>query len=77
MAKYRNGDESSRPAAHTSGSALGVLVLSFRLACTPLATPSTPVMQVMIPKIRLWRERQKDQITAGEIMKTRIIYILA
>lgn len=47
----------SRLAAQTSGSALGVLVLSCRLTCTPLATPSTPVTQVMAPKIRLSEEK--------------------
>lgn len=46
--------------AQTSGSARGVLVLSFRLSCTPLATPSTPVTQVMAPKIRLGEERRRQ-----------------
>lgn len=60
MARYRKGAERSSPAAQTSGSARGVLVLSFRLSCTPLATPSTPVTQVMAPKIRLREERRRQ-----------------
>lgn len=60
MARYRKGADNRRPAAHTRGSALGVFVLSARLTCTPLATPRTPVTQVMAPKIRLTDETDKS-----------------
>lgn len=53
IVRYRKGADSSRPAAHTSGSARPVRERSRRLTCTPLATPSTPVTQVMTPKVRL------------------------
>lgn len=55
--------------AQTSGSARGVLVLSKRLACTPLATPSTPVTHVIIPKIRLPEEKQEADFDLEELLE--------
>lgn len=43
------------------GSARGVRLRSRRLACTPLATPSTPVTQVMAPKIKLPARKPQAQ----------------
>lgn len=65
MARYRKGADRSSPAAHTSGSARCVLLRSSRLTCTPLATPTTPVTQVMAPKIRLSEESVQRTATAA------------
>lgn len=54
--RKRKGAEPRRPAAQTSGSARGLAWRRRRLISTPRPTPSTPVTQVMSPKMRLGAE---------------------
>lgn len=75
MAKYRNGAERSSPAAQTSGSALGVFLFSSRLTCTPLATPSTPVTQVMAPKIKLSEKKQRQVRITTHVTSCQVCYL--
>jgi len=58
----RNGAPEMRPNAQTSGSARGVICLSFFAANMPIATPEKPARHVMMPNMKLTLKHRNAHI---------------